>query len=139
MKTALTMLVACASLGLAGCGTATPPCVTSFSLVVGPQNTSGSSLGIADHTLPAPGDQQLFTAYSGETIVSGQCAVPDLLAPVHPQWTTSDAVDITISSANDTTNGLATCNGATLTPAVITATYTQGTTSKTASSTLTCR
>ncbi len=140
MKTALTMLAVGASLGLAGCGTApTQACVTSFSLGAEPQSESGSSMGLANHALPAPGNQQQFIAFTGQVVVSGQCASTNVLASVRPQWSTSDAIDVSISSANDGTNGLATCTGATLSPAVITATYTQGTTTKTAISTLTCQ
>ena len=127
---------------LAGCSSApaTPACVTSFSLQVSAVNADGSAkaAGSADHTQPAPASQQQFTAFSGTTLVSGQCAVAALLAAVHPQWTTSDAIDISISSANDATNGLATCLGTTLAPATITATLTSGGVTKTSTSSLTC-
>ena len=142
------LLVIGGSLGallvLTGCGsTASTACVSSFNLNVGVSNpgTAGSSQtsGVADHTLAAPGNQQQFSAYAPEVVVSGQCAVPQVVAPVRPQWTVSDMMDVTISSANDATNGLATCVGTTLTPATVTATYAEGPTTKSASGTLTCK
>ena len=122
-----------------GCASA-PACVTSFSLQVGAVDANGAAkaAGNADHTQATPGNQQQYRASSGPTVVSGQCALPALVKLVHPQWTTSDAVDISISSADDATNGLATCLGATLQPATLTATYTANGTTKTTSTTLTC-
>ena len=80
MKTALTMLAVGASLGLAGCGTApTQACVTSFLLGAEPQSESGSSMGLANHALPAPGNQQQFIAFTGQVVVSGQCASTNVL------------------------------------------------------------
>ncbi len=124
-----------------GCASApTPACVTSFSLQVGAVDAIGAAkaVGSADHTQVAPGNQQQYRAFSGPTVVSGQCAVPALGKQVHPQWTTSDAVDVSISSADDASNGLATCLGATLQPATLTATLTADGMTKTTSTTLTC-
>ena len=126
---------------LAGCGTAAPPaCVESFTLSAGPADASSPTAGgIADHNAAAPGNQQQFLASSGIQVVSGQCAVPALIAVVHAQWTVSDNIDVQISSAQDQTNGLATCSGATLSPAIVTATYTEAGVTKFATSTLTCK
>ena len=139
MKSAL-FLLCVPVLMLSGCGSAAPPCVTSFSLGVSAVNSSGAAktTGSADHTMPAPGNQQQFNATSAPSVVSGTCAVPALVSLVRPQWTTSDAIDSSISSANDATNGLATCMGTTLTPATITATLTSGGVTRTATTTLTC-
>ena len=142
MKIASVILLTFASLTWVGCGAApNQACVTSFSLQAGPVNANGSSAltGQADHNAAAPGNQQQFAAHSGEVVISGACAETALIASVRPQWTTSDAIDVTISSANDLTNGLAVCTGTTLTPATITATYTSGATTKTATSSLTCQ
>ena len=126
---------------LTGCGVAAPPaCVESFTLSAGPQDASSPTAGgIADHNAAAPGNQQQFLAASGIQVVSGQCAVPQLGVIVHAQWTVSDNIDVQISSAQDQTNGLATCTGATLAPATVTATYTEAGVTKSASSTLTCK
>ncbi len=140
MRTTAPVLLLATSL-LAGCGAAsTPACVESFSLSAAPQSApSPTAGGVADHNAKAPGNQQQFLASSGVEVVSGRCAVPAVIAIVHAQWTVSDNIDVQISSAADQTNGLATCIGATLAPATVTASYTQGGVTKTSSTTLTCK
>ena len=68
-----------------------------------------TSFGSADHNAPAPANQQQFIAGSGATESVPGCGVPQVIKLVHPQWTTSDSVDVQISSADDATNWLATC------------------------------
>jgi hypothetical protein len=85
----------------------------------------------ADHAAAAPGNQtQFFVAYKG---VPNGCA----FSQVVPQadWTVSDTTDVSISSAKDGTNGIATCLHATSGAATVTASY-QG---KTATAQLTCK
>jgi hypothetical protein len=48
-------------------------------------------------------------------------------------------VDVTVSSAADTTNGLATCVNATLAPVTLKATAGTGATAQTATATITCK
>lgn len=63
---------------------------------------------IADHNVGPPGNQVQFSATS---TVNGNCSLrPDILG----SWSTSDPANTSIS-----TSGLATCLGATTTPATI--------------------
>jgi hypothetical protein len=92
----------------------------------------------ADHTAEPPGNQQQFVSTAAPTAPPG-CALPEWILLAHPSWTSSDPVNISISSANDTTNGTAVCKGATNGAATLTATFVfDGTTSK-ATATLTCK
>jgi hypothetical protein len=99
-----------------GCGGATP---CSYTNVV----TVSPTVGSADHLAVAPGDQQQFSAFSQELppANSSGCAVPNVIAKLTPTWTVSDTVNVKISSAQDATNGLATCIGTTKSPVTVTA------------------
>ena len=98
------------------------------------------AVATVDSFAKPPGDQQQFTAASGYTLSSksGSCATPALLQLVHPVWSSSAPLHISISSADDATNGLATCNGATSGPVTLTATSGSGKSAITATATLTC-
>lgn len=75
-----------------------------------------------DHTASPPGNQELFLAAEGAGTGPEPCVFDDLSRPVPAQWTTSDPQDVSISSANDATNGLATCLNTTKAGATVTAT-----------------
>lgn len=106
-------------IALVGCGAGSPGCTSTLSgLTVRPATDST----VPDHAAKAPGNQEQFLAYPDYTY-SPHCAVPAVLAPANAAWTVSDAVNVSISSAPDSTNGLATCLGATSQPAVVTGTF----------------
>ena len=104
-----------------GCGSGTSRSMTctpvGFLITAGPRVPSAPP----DHTAMPPGNQEFFIAAEGALYGPG-CATPQSLAVVPAQWSTSDSQNVTISSANDATNGLATCLGAT--NATVTATLT---------------
>ncbi|HWR15062.1 MAG TPA: Ig-like domain-containing protein [Terriglobales bacterium] len=103
-----------------GCGTQNcPPQV----LAVEP------ATGSANHTSIAPGNQLQFTAKWTITGNDQGCYYMQAMPSV--TWTTSDAVNTTISAT-----GLATCVNATSQPATITATEVNG---QKATATLTCQ
>ncbi len=139
MKPALASFAVASAL-LTGCGAAAPGCIGKSYLNISP------SLGTADSSAKAPGNQQQFTAAVGETFSSpySTCAVPANEQLVHPVWTNPDPLHISISSADDSTNGLATCKGPTSSPITLTATLTatsgSGTAAAlTATASLTCQ
>ena len=122
---------------LCGCGTQNNPCVEGMDFRVVP------AAGTASHLSAAPGNQVKFTATSQPYVISGSgCALPQIVASVQATWTTSDAKNVSISSAAGATNGLATCLGATSGAVTITATNTLNmpkTTPTMATATLTCQ
>ncbi len=124
---------------LAGCGSAPGSgCkVTGFSLGIGSQTPVIAGSYVADHRAASPGNSVAFTA--GEGALSGPgCATPQHLALVPAQWTVADPTNVSISSADDATNGVATCLGATDGPVKVSATASQGGFTETASALLTC-
>jgi hypothetical protein len=109
------------AVSLSGCGATNPGngCIEGGTFLASP--TSGT----ANHALAPPGDQVQFMVTSAPYIVSGKdCALPQIVARVYAAWTSSDPTDVTVSSAGDSTNGLATCVNATPTPVTLTATGT---------------
>jgi hypothetical protein len=127
----LLVLVGC-SVFLVGCGAGSPNCVYSTYLELSPKTAT------ADHSAAAPGNQQQFTSESGETAKGTDCAVPLVVEQVRPVWTNPEPLEISISSANDSTNGLATCLAATNGPITLTATTGSGKSAATATASLTC-
>ena len=123
---------------LAGCGTAAS-CSLANVVDVSP------AVATADHMTFAPGDQQQFNASSSlkpSATSSGSCAVPALSVKLTPTWTVSDPINVKISSAQDATNGLATCISTTKSPVTVTAlgTLTAGGVTQTlGTATLTCK
>ncbi len=107
---------------LAGCSTSQSACSTMLVTAVSPATAT------ADHMAVAPGDEEQFMATASPAAQAG-CAVPAvssaaspaIIARLTPQWTVSDAVNVKISSAADSTNGLATCIGTTKGPITVTA------------------
>jgi hypothetical protein len=112
------------TLGLMGCagGNSNPfsDCVGKTSLTASPTTAT------VDHSADSPGNQQKFTVVEQELFYSPSgeiCPVP--LPPakvVDPTWTNPDPLDISISSANDATNGVAVCTGPTSGPVTLTGT-----------------
>ena len=92
------------------------------------------------HGQTAPANQQKFSVFSSQTVVSGSCPVSTVIASIDAVWTTSDPVNTQIDSTPGIgTNGLATCVGATTVPAILTATVGSGSSTKTATASLTCK
>ena len=85
----------------------------------------------ADSSANAPANQQSFQASVAIQVVQqgdGSCPLSALRTAVHPAWANPDPDHLTISSADDATNGLATCIGATAGPVTLTATLPAGST-----------
>ena len=134
MKLSLAALVLCSSCSvLLSCGSQ-PDCSTVSVLRVGPTNAA------ADHMAKAPDNAVQFTAFVGQSLVHPQnaCGVPTIAAAVKPTWTVSDPTNVTISSAEDATNGLATCVGATTNPVTVTGTTRGSSGAITATATISC-
>ena len=114
------LLVLLSILGITGCGVGpNPACIPK------PYLTASPTSATADHAAAAPGNQVQFVTAQGEMFSSssGQiCAVPTSLAIVHPVWTNPQPQQISISSANDSTNGTAVCTAATNGPVTLTGT-----------------
>jgi len=118
MKVLLALLAAssllvsgCAAVGKDACAGTTTYTVTPTSVTL-------------DHTAPPPGNQQQFIATSVTTYPKGcSIAIPEyILSPYVTTWSSSDTVNAPIdSTAGPTTNGVATCKGATTGPVTLTA------------------
>ena len=115
MQALWSVAVFLAGLGLLGCGTAAPNCDSQLVFAVSP------ATGTADHAAKAPGNQQQFQDVGSYRAAKPGCAVPALAVLQQADWTVSDPVNVSISSAKDGTNGLATCLGATPGPVTVTA------------------
>jgi hypothetical protein len=122
---------------LLGCGTGgsgVGPCKpVGFLMTVGPASEGNAA---PDHTEPPPGNQERFQAGIGGVYGPG-CATSQVLHLTPAQWTTSDPKDVTISSAADATNGLATCVGAA--NATVSATLTSDGFTQTKSASIVCK
>jgi hypothetical protein len=135
MKSIL-LLVGCTVL-LTGCGA-----VPSNSCVYGLQLSTSPAAAVASHMAVAPGNQEQFTADVSEVVKTSSsvgCALPAVIQLAHPLWSNPDPINISISSANDSTNGLAVCNAATSGPVTLTASTTSGGSALSSSVTLTCQ
>jgi hypothetical protein len=139
---ALSMMLLAAIELMTGCGAAARSCTYTNFPSVAPATAT------ADHVAVAPGDQQQFSAFSQRepTTASAGCAVPTAnptnITKLTPAWTVSDSANVKISSAQDATNGLATCLGTTKSPVTITAlgsTTPGGVSQILATATLTCK
>jgi hypothetical protein len=133
--------VSIGALALAGCAASSGPtakldggCPAAYELQISPTSAT------ADHSASAPGNQQKFMATSPNIFATGNgCVESALLELVHPQWTSSDPLNVSVSSANDDTNGTATCTGMTGEPVTLSATFTQNGITKTGSALLSCK
>jgi len=119
---------------LLGCGAPqNPNCELTYPLEIGPLTAT------ADHTASPPGNQVQFQAsVSPYSNVPG-CAVPEYIAIVYATWSLSDPIDAQISSAANSTNGLASCVNSAKNPITVTATYTANGTTQTRTASLTCK
>ncbi len=118
------------SLSLCGCG-GSPNCDLPDVVSVSPASAT------ADHGAEAPGGRQRFMETSAPNTTVPGCPVPAHILLLQPNWTVSDPLHVSISSAKDDTNGLAICLGATQGAATIVAVGTGTVPSRTA--TLTCK
>lgn len=119
MKLSL-LLVSVPLFGFVGCGVGpSPTCTPKPYLTVSPIDAT------VDHTAAPPQNQVQFITTESENFYtsSGQfCAVPAVVSIAHPVWTNPQPQAISISSANDQTNGLAVCTAATSGPVTLTGT-----------------
>lgn len=90
---------------------------------------------VADHLLPAPGNQQRFLAFAD--MAPGCPAVQQNLTMV--TWSVSSTQDASISNAPDQTFGTATCRNASQNPVTVTAMLSAGGQILSGSASLTCR
>jgi hypothetical protein len=135
--TILVLAIAVWTIALAGCGSqSSMNCTPSFTLSAAPAT---DPVVEPNHTDPPPGNQEQFIAALFPTATGSGCAVPQVVEKVAANWTVSDPVHVTISSANNATNGVATCIGATSGPVTVTASYTQNSVTKTAANSLICK
>lgn len=102
-----------------GCG-GKPSLSCSINTVISVNPTSA----VVNHAASPPGNQVQFGAIASPTAPDG-CPVPQWLANVYGTWSNPDPTAITISSANDATNGTAVCKAATNGPVTLTGTFTQ--------------
>jgi hypothetical protein len=121
------LLSGCAAVNGSGSG-----CTTSMAFSTEPATAT------ANHSAAPPGNQQKFTAQLSPTAPAG-CPIPALSALAYPTWNNPDALDITISSAPDATNGVATCNSSTSGAVTLTATEVTVANTYTSSVQLTCQ
>ena len=130
------LAVLCGGL-LTGCGTGVPAkCVpTGFAMLVLPKDPNA----VPDHTAKSPGNQEAFEAGLGSLVGPEPCIFHDLYQSVPAQWTTSDPQDVSISSASDATNGVATCLSTTKAGATVTATLTSDGFTETRSVPISCK
>jgi hypothetical protein len=131
MVRTLLVLAGC-SVFLAGCGVASPSCTLTDILEVSP------STATANHSAAPPGNQQQFSAVIQPTGPPG-CPIPQYVAEAFPVWTNPDPLAISISSAQNQTNGLATCLTATDGAVTLTATVGSGQSTQTKTVSLTCQ
>ena len=130
---ALVSILAC-TIALAGCGSTNCNNLT-YTLHV---TASTTPAGGPNHAAPSPGNQEQFSATLDPDPNAG-CVINYMVPRALATWTVSDTRDISISSAKDDTNGLATCPHATAQPATVTASYTQNGMTQTASTTMSCK
>ena len=122
------LLSGCAAVGNSGSG-----CVEGIEFSTGPATAT------ADHLAAAPANQTQFLSYETPTVTGTGCAAPTFSVRVYPTWTNPDPLDISISSAQDETNGTAVCKAATSVPVTLTATEVTSQKTYTSSVALTCK
>jgi hypothetical protein len=116
MKALLALLATCC-LFLSGCAAmGTDACVGTTAYSVTPTTVT------LDHMAAPPANQQQFIASSVTTYPKG-CAIPAVIvSPYQTTWMSSDTVNAPIDSTfGQTTDGVATCKGATTVPVTLTA------------------
>lgn len=113
---------------LASCGGSSLRCGQVLQASVDPPTAS------IDHTAAPPANSQQFTATFNVYEGPG-CVLPAI--PTTVQWTSSDAVNVSLQPQQGAPEAIATCINSTPVPATITATQTNP--HATATATLTCR
>jgi hypothetical protein len=127
LRSALSGLLLLLSVTVIGCGS-TPCKVTAISI--------SPSTATIDHTSPAPGNQQAFSAFPNH---NGCAALGVFLARyTDAVWSSSDPTDAPISNTAGSTYGVATCLNAVNAPVTITATRTSSGQTLLGKATLTC-
>jgi hypothetical protein len=98
-------------------------------------NVSPSSATV-DHKAPPPGNTQHFDAFIGKVPPGCSFITGNIFDAT---WTVSDSTNVSISNAQDSTRGNATCKGATAGAVTVTATKTESDGSKVSNTaSLTC-
>jgi hypothetical protein len=100
--------------GVVGCG-GVAPVSTGLPCSAYPHQEVEPQVATADHAATGGGNQVLFSFPL--TPLPAGCAQSQSL--VVPTWQTSDSLSVSISNANDATNGVATCNATTTQPVTI--------------------
>lgn len=121
------LLLAVVSVTAIGCGSSSCK-VTAI--------TISPSAATIDHTSPAPGNQQPFSAFPN----NNGCAAPGVFLARYTDaaWSSSDPTNAPISNSAGATYGVATCLNAVNGPITITATRTSSGQTLVGKATLTC-
>ena len=110
----------CTPVSLAGCGSKASTqqqCVGSWPLTVTPMSAT------LDHTAAGAQNLVVFRGVARATLPAGCPQTTDLEALVYASWSNPDPTDIQISSADDSTNGQASCLHATSAAVTLTGTF----------------
>ena len=111
---------------------AKPNCTLTYTLEVNP------AAATADHLAKSPDNQQKFYSESEASAAPG-CPLPANMGLASPAWTNPAPLAISISSAKDQTNGLATCLASTTGPVTLTATVDTDKTAQSVTVAFTCK
>ncbi len=105
-----------------GCGgNPATSCQNSVVITVNPTSAT------VNHAAAPPGNQVQFIAVGRYAAAPG-CAAPQLAWIAYGNWSNPDPIDITISSANDSTNGTAVCKAPTNGSVTLTGAFTESVT-----------
>lgn len=107
-----------AAIGCGGNGSISGNCTLTTVITVSPTSAT------VNHAAAPPANQVQFIGVGRFTAPPG-CAAPALAFLVYGTWSDPDPTDITISSANDSTNGTAECKSATNGAVTLTGTFDQ--------------
>ncbi len=119
IRAGLLVVAFAAAAVVCGCGgNSQISCVGSVEIAVSPTSAT------VNHAAAPPANQIQFIGIGQPTAPPG-CPVPEWVAIVYGTWSNPDPTDITISSANDSTNGTAVCNAPTNGAVTLTGTFSQ--------------
>jgi hypothetical protein len=113
-------ILGCFAVSSCGGTTSDDPCKI-LSIDVSPSSAT------VDHAAPPPGNTQHFDAFIGKVPPGCSFITGNIFDAT---WTVSDSTNVSISNAQDSTRGNATCKGATAGAVTVTATKTESDGSK---------
>jgi hypothetical protein len=108
-------ILGCVAVSSCGGTASNDPCKI-LSIDVSPSSAT------VDHTAPPPGNTQHFDAFIGKVPPGCSFITGNIFDAT---WTVSDSTNVSISNAQDSTRGNATCKGATAGAVTVTATKTE--------------